>query len=408
MKINHSQSRSQVNRRHILKTSLFGTMAMMAGQSNAIDVPGASPMLELHRRFDSPILIASVDQLLVGRSIWFRVTSEQGAVGYCPGNSRLEVTVELAKRLVNPFFVGKDARDIESLVDGVYTERDDRGSVYKFAGMPFWNVVGHVEIAIFDMLARLKDVPVSHVIGKPLRTDIPVYISQFGRNTSAEAEVANAAKDLEKTGAKATKFKIGKRMGNSAEQNKRDRKMIALARKTLGDEVTIYADANSSYTVSEAIEMGRFLDDHGVAFFEEPVPWQDTQGTASVTEGLRDRNINVAGGEQDSNLWLWDQMAKNRSVDIFQPDIFYNGGFVRTLRVAKMANAAGLPITPHSPKVLPDAAANLHLCSVLDNLGPFQEYRSYGKVTDGTIQVPRRAGLGFSIDQAALKQAKQL
>lgn len=373
-----------------------------------MEIPGSTPMLELHKRFPSPIKIESIEQLRVGKSIWFRVRSRNGATGVCPGNDRLNVTVEMAKQLVIPFFLGKDVRDIESLVDGVYTVSDQRGSVYKYAGMPFWNIVGHIEIAIFDMLGKIAGVPVNQLIGKPHRLEIPVYISQFGRKTTAEQEVANAAKDLEKTGAKATKLKVGLRMANSKEQARRDRRMIELARKTFGEDVTIYVDANSSYTVKEAIEMGRFFDEHGVAFFEEPLPWQDYRGTKQVTDALKERKIQIAGGEQDSSLWQWREMTGDRIVDVVQPDVFYNGGFIRCLRVAKMAKKAGLPVTPHSPKVLPHAAANLHLCSVLENLGPFQEYRSYGKVTEGKVTVPDGPGLGIEVDLQKLNRETPL
>lgn len=403
----------RINRRGWLsKSVLTGTLAASLGVTprigRAVDIPGSEPMLALKQRFQSPVNIAAVDQLRVGKSIWFRVTSENGATGYCPGNDRLEVTIEMAKRLVIPFFVGKDARDIESLVDGVYTVRDSRGSVYKYAGMPFWNIVGHLEVAVFDMLARKAGVPVNQLLGQLRRSDIPVYISQFGRTTSAQAEVANAAKDLKKTGAQATKLKVGLRMANSKKQMLRDREMIVLARRTFGDDITIYVDANSSYTVDEAIEMGRFFDDYGVAFFEEPVPWQDYRGTKQVAAALRDLNIKVAGGEQDSSLWRWRDMIDSQVVEIAQPDVFYNGGFVRTLRVAKMAATAGLPVTPHSPKVMPHGAANLHLCSVLPNLGPFQEYRSYGNMTNGLVSVPQRPGLGIDIDATVISAAKPL
>ena len=138
----------------------------------------------------------------------------------------------------------------------------------------------------------------------------------------------------------------------------------------------------------------------------EPVPWQDYAGTRQVAEALRDRNIAVAGGAQDSSLWTWKDLIDSRAVDIAQPDVFYNGGFVRTLRVAKMAESMGIPVTPHSPKVLPHAAANLHLCSDLKKPGPFHEYRSYGRVTNGSVQVPTGMGLGIELDDSLLSRAK--
>lgn len=374
-------------------------------RAGAIRVPGAGPMLDLHRRFSSPVRIESIEQLQVGRSIWFRVRSTDGAVGICPGNDRLEVTVEMARKLVIPYFLGKDARDIESLVDGVYADRDQRGSVYKYTGMPFWNAVGHVEAAVFDLLGRQAGVPVFDLLGGAKRKSFDVYISQFGRQTSAEEEVAQAARDMEKTGARATKLKIGLRMANSPAQERRDRRMIELARETFGPGVEILIDANGSYTEEEALRMGRHLEQFKVAVLEEPLPFQDYEGTRRVTEAL---DLTVAGGEQDSSLWTFEEMIRRRVVDRVQPDVMYCGGLVRSLRVARMAEQAGLLIDPHSPRVLPEAAANLHLCAVVPNLGPYLEYRSFGRVVGGRVSVPEGPGLGLELDEERLKTAKVL
>ncbi|MEM9657526.1 MAG: mandelate racemase/muconate lactonizing enzyme family protein [Planctomycetota bacterium] len=393
-------------RRTILKAGVAGAIAPCALRSSAaVEIPGGKPMLDLPSRIRCSVPIESIEQLRVGDAIWFRVRSSDGAVGVCPGNDRLKMTVEMARRLVIPFFIGKDARDIEALVDGVYTSRDERGSVYKYAGMPFWNVVGHVEGAVFDMMGRITDAPVSDLLVGAVRSEIDVYISRFGRETSAQQEVENAANDLAQTGARATKLKVGLRMRNSPLQMQRDRKMIELARRTFGDDVAIYVDANSSYPVDEAKAMGRHFEANGVGLFEEPLPWQDYRGTKQVTDALE---MPVAGGEQDSSLWQWREMVDRRIVDVVQPDVFYNGGMVRTLRVAKMAERAGMRFTPHSPTVLPRAAVNLHLCSVVPNLGPFQEYRSFGKVSDGKVAVPTGPGLGLEVDEGELRKAKPL
>jgi L-alanine-DL-glutamate epimerase-like enolase superfamily enzyme len=391
-------------RRTFLKAGLAAAGAWMARHGHAIAIPGSAPMLALHKSFKAPVKIQAVEQLLLDKTIYVRVRSADGAVGVCPGNARLAVTVPMAKRLVLPFFVGKDARDIEALVDEVYTD-DSRGSVYKYAGMPFWNIVGHVEVALFDLLGRLDGVPVHVLLGGSRRKAIPVYISQFGRKTTAEQEVARAADDLRKAGAKATKLKIGLRMANSRAQMARDRRMIERARKTFGDDVAIYVDANGSYTVAEALEMGRHCEKFGVGFLEEPCPWQDYEATRRVAAGLK---MTVAGGEQDSSLWQWRAMIDRRIVDLLQPDVFYNGGLVRSLRVAKMAEKAGMKFTPHSPTTLPRAAANLHLCSVVPNLGEHQEYRVSDEVTDGKVAVPTAPGLGLGEDEDRWKRAKVL
>jgi L-alanine-DL-glutamate epimerase-like enolase superfamily enzyme len=348
---------------------------------------------ELARRIDEPAIIKSIEVLRYRGSLYVRMCSTDGAEGVVAANpDRLNVLMSLFQKRVVPFFLGKDARRIESLVDGVYVA----SSNYKFAGMPFWACVAHAEMAILDLLARREAKSVGALLGPVLRTKIPVYISRFERETNAQAALDKAAAAVEKAGARAVKLKIGLRMRNSAAQSRRDRRLIELARQRFGDAMQILVDANGSYTVREAMDMGRFLESYGVGFFEEPCPWQEYEDTKQVADAL---NMTVAGGEQDSSLARWQWMVDHRAVDLVQPDVFYNGGLIRTLRVARIAERAGRLVTPHSPKTGEQAYANLQFCAIAPNLGPFQEYRESPSVVNGYVNVPSGPGMGVEYDR---------
>ena len=75
-----------------------------------------------------------------------RVRSDDGTEGIIAANSKLPDIISLLERLVAPYFLEKDVRDLDALVDGVYTHNRN----YKYAGMPFWNSVAHVELAILE------------------------------------------------------------------------------------------------------------------------------------------------------------------------------------------------------------------------------------------------------------------
>ena len=92
-----------------------------------------------------------------------------GALGVAAVNNRLRDTFSLFKRRVAPYFVGRDAGDLEELVDGVYMHDLN----YKFVGMPFWNAVAHVELALLDLLGRMAKRSVGKLLGKVLREEIP-------------------------------------------------------------------------------------------------------------------------------------------------------------------------------------------------------------------------------------------
>lgn len=359
--------------------------------------------MDLHERLSDPVRITSLEAFEFDGRYLVRVTSADGVTGVVMVNNRLAYLWPILDQVVAAYFVGKDARDLVDLVEGVYTFR----SAYKLAGIGFWNPVAYVELAVLDLLGKLAGCSVGALTGTVLRTEIPVYLSSLRRDTTPEEEVAWLGRRLEETKATAVKLKIGGRMSHNADAfpGRTDR-LIPLAREMFGDDVVIYVDANGSYDADHAIEVAALLVDHGVAFFEEPCPWQSYWETQRVTAaGI----LPVAGGEQDSSLDLFAWMIRGRVVDLVQADVMYNGGLIRELVVAGMAADAGLAIMPHSPKIGAEAAAVLHFCSIAENLGPYQEWAGRPAVPtswytpgfgidNGCVRVPQGPGLGVVYD----------
>lgn len=370
-----------------------------AGEASLYSIlEGTEPMLSLHRLFPSPVKIKSIEVLRARGGYYVRSVSENGTVGIVKG-TRIPHVLSLLKEVVIPFFSGKDARDLESLVDGVYRD----GSRYKYAGLAFWVCVGNVELSLFDMLGKMASKPAGALFGKVIRSEIPVYVSSLTRETTPEQEVENMQESLRKTGAKAVKLKIGGRMRNEPRDIERTNRLIPLARKSLGEDIAIYVDSNGSYTAKEAIEVGRMLEEHNIGFFEEPCPWQEYEQTKAVADALP---MTVAGGEQDTSLAQFDWMIRNRVLDLVQPDVYYSGGLIRCLRVARMAAKAGIKITPHSPKTGAEALPMLHFASVVSNLGPHQEFRPSVEIQGGCVKVPAGPGLGINPDAEGLGNAE--
>jgi L-alanine-DL-glutamate epimerase-like enolase superfamily enzyme len=370
-------------------------------------------MLDLHEIFPEPVEVASVEALRFDDHYLVKTTSTAGATGVVTVNNRLAYLWPILEQFVAPFFVGQDARDLDTLVDDVYTYK----SVYKLAGIGFWNPVAYVELSLLDLLGKLAGKPAGELVGDVIRKEIPVYLSSLRRDTTPEEEVAWLQERLIETNADAVKLKIGGRMSHNADAFPgRTDELIPLARKTFGDDVTIYVDANGSYDAEHAIEVGAMLADYDVAFLEEPCPWQEYWETQRAADALA---LPVAGGEQDSSLPIFEWMIRDRVVDVVQPDVMYNGGMVRILRVAAMAEEVGMSIMPHSPKAGAEGAAVLHFCSVAPNLGPHQEWRGeaispvswytpgFG-IEDGAVRVPEGAGLGVKYDPGIWEKAESL
>lgn len=342
------------------------------------------------------------------------ITSTDGIKGITQCNDRMKHLSSIMKGLVIPHFVDKDARQLPHLVDNAYR----LNSNYKYAGMPLWNCIGSVEIALWDLIGKVSLKPVHALLGKQIRTEYGVYISDWNREGDPEKISDVLLNKLAETGAKGVKIKIGGRLSNTPENAAQMKRFIPVLRKKLGDGVTIYADANGSYTPKEGIAAGRLLEDHGIEIFEEPCNFEDEEGMSQVTQALE--KIKVAGGEQDSSLYRFRRLSRNNVYDILQPDVYYNGGILRTLQVAEIARVyGGKGIAPHTPKADPLIAPFWQLAALIPNLTGLQEcvynpgqrvpsWHSEIKIVEGKMTIPTRAGLGIEYDDDIWKSAEKI
>jgi L-alanine-DL-glutamate epimerase-like enolase superfamily enzyme len=372
-----------------------------------------SPVLK-RALFPEPVIIESLELLHDGNVYYVRVRSKDGAEGFAMTNRRLAPLAKpiMVKRSL-PFMKGKDARDLDALVEGVFS----RGLNYKHLGITFWTAVSWVEFAILDLLGNVAGLPVSALIGDRTLDRTQIYYASGNRGNAPEAEVAVLQGLVAKSGAKAIKFKLGDRLDYNDASNARDEALIPLARRALGDETALFVDANSSFDAPRAIETGRMLSAHGYDFFEEPVRFDDFDGTKAVADAV---DIPIAGGEQETSHFRYRWLIENDAVQIVQPDVLLGGGYIRATRVARMAAAAGKPIVPHISGWGLGFLHILHFASATPNIGPYQEFKGDKdgipyevigagaplKVADGAVDIPSGPGLGIRFDPDYVKALK--
>jgi len=368
------------------------------------------PVFNLHSFFSTPVRIASIELLQANGKYFLRTRSADGAEGIVQTKDIVDYVQILAHRVM-PHFIGKDARDLEQLVDEVYATNSN----YKLAGQEFWCPVAYIEQSLFDLMGKALKKPAGDLMGGVLRKEIPVYLSGSGRDTTAEEEVDVYVREVARTGAKAVKFKIGGRMSDNRDAYpERTNKILELARKKLADKVTLMADANGSYDAANAIEIGKRLQDMKYLWFEEPCPWEELSETKKVADALE---MKVAFGEQDSSLWRFQWMIDNKVMDVVQPDLNYNGGFIRAAKVARMARKAGMWICPHDTQTGAATVNILQFAATTPNIGPWMEYVSRKApkkeswytpnfdIRNGVIPVPTGPGMGLEFDPDFLKTA---
>ena len=413
----------QIDRRGFIKSAIgTGVLATTQGRQSAaersqvgiaqLDKAAASPILKIDS-IRTPLKIASIELLRNGNTYFVRTRSADGAEGIAVTNSRAAYLYPILQQLVIPYFVGKDARELESLIDGVYIHRSN----YKLSGVALWCCAAWVEFSILDLLGKVSGKSVGELLGGVLKREIPIYVASGNRHTTPEEEAAVLAKHIEQNGTRAIKFKVGGRMSNNADSMPgRSEGLIRLVRKALGDEVTIFADANGSYDCRKGIEIGRLMEDNGIDMFEEPCPFDYLEETKCVADAL---SIPVSGGEQETSLRRFRWMVQNGAVQVVQPDLHYNGGYIRAVRIARMAAEAGMTIIPHMSGGGVGYVDVLHFASCTPNIGGFQEYKGglsrtgawYDpplRLKDGAINVPVGPGLGLRDDLEIIRDAKKV
>lgn len=371
-----------------------------------LDEALARPVLK-RELFPDPLVIETVELLRYEDHFLCRVRTRDGAEGISVSNDMQMVSLYpiFVKRL-QPFFIGKDARDLEALLEGVYVYQSN----YKLQNLALWVPLATLEFAVLDLLGRVAGKSIGELIGKIHNPQIAVYQANNYRGKTAEESIVLIKAAVEETQAKAVKFKVGGRMSKNADYPAgRTEKLIPLVRKTFGDDMTIYADSNGSYDAAEAIRIGKLMEEYDYDFYEEPVPFDWYEETREVADAL---TVPIAGGEQEPSMRNFRWLIAHDALDIVQPDMFYFGGMVRSMKVAQMAHAVGKTCTPHISGSGLGYLYMMHFVSAIPNAGPYHEFKGFNKELpyecktsslsseDGVVTVPSGPGLGLEIDPA--------
>ncbi len=355
--------------------------------------------------FPDPIVLESVELLRHADNFICRVRTADGAEGLSVSNNyQMVYLYPIATERVDPFFVGKDARDLDALVDGVYTYRSN----YKLQSLALWVPVATVEFAILDLLGKVAHVPIHQLLSsRTHHSGIAVYQANDNRGKSAEESLERIRETVARTGARAVKFKVGGRMHDVDRPAGRSETLIRTVRAAFGPEMTLYADANSGYDVQDAIPIGRLMGTYDYAFFEEPIAFDRYSELRLVQEAV---DVPLAGGEQEGSMYNFRDLIAADVLEYVQPDLFYFGGMIRSMRVARMAAERGKQCVPHISGSGLGFLYMMHFVAALPNAGPYHEFKENTRelpfecptaslrVEHGRLAVPSGPGLGVVID----------
>jgi L-alanine-DL-glutamate epimerase-like enolase superfamily enzyme len=360
--------------------------------------------------FPTPVIIESLELLRYQNNYLCRVRSRDGAEGISVGHAELNTLYPVFLHNLQPFFIGKDARDLDRLLERVFVYRLN----FRYNGISIGTPLATVEFSILDLLGRISNKSIGQLIGEVHHSEVAVYQATEYREKSVEESLELIKRDVAEYHAQALKIKIGGLMFMTTDLDAvgppgRTERIIPLIRETFGDKMTLFADANGFYSVAEAIRVGKLLEEYRYSFFEEPVMFDWREETKQVAQAL---TLPIALGEQEYGLHGFRWLIANDAIQIVQPDNYYFGGMIRSMRVARMAHAFGKICTPHMSGGGLGFLYMMHFVSALPNATQHHEFKGLGtsvqfgcrtsslKVIGGKIRVPTGPGLGVELDPA--------
>ena len=342
-----------------------------------------------------------------------RVTSDTGEQGWGQVSTyNADITVEVFHRQVARHALGTNALDFADTLE-LINERE-----HKYPGSYLRRAMTGLDTALLDLRGKIEGKPVTALLGGT-PGKLRAYASSMKRDITPKDEARRLCKLRDEKGFDAFKWRVGAECGRDRDEwPGRTEEIVPTVSRALGDGVAKLVDANSCYSPKRAIEVGRLLEAEGIGHFEEPCPYWEFAQTKQVADAL---SIDVTGGEQDCEFTAWETMIGMRAVDVVQPDVMYVGGMLRTMRVCRMAEKAGLPVTPHAANLSLVTMCTMHLLRAIPNAGKYLEFSieeedyypwQYGlflgepyAITDGKATVTDQPGWGVNINPAWLETA---
>jgi L-alanine-DL-glutamate epimerase-like enolase superfamily enzyme len=291
-----------------------------------------------------------------------------------------------------------EARGRDVMAVGVTWEA--MGRALRNAGHPGIGsmAVSAVDIALWDLKARLLKLPLVDVLGRA-HDAVPIYGS--GGFTSYSLDrLADQLGGWVDDGIRRVKMKVSR-------EPAKDPARLRAARKAIGDEAELYVDSNGALSRKQALHWAeRFRQEWGVVWHEEPVSSADLEGLRL----LRDRapaGLEIAAGEYGYVLRDFVNLVQAGAVDCLQADVTRCGGITGLLQVAALARAHGLDVSGHCA---PQASVPA-LCAVanLRHLEYFHDHVRIERMLFDGVLAPdsghlrpdrSRPGLGLELKRA--------
>lgn len=337
-----------------------------------------------------------------------RIRTDNGLVGwgeaFAQGLEPPQIAAATIEHALAPLVVAENPLDISVLWQKMYTRTRDfgrKGSVI--------SAISAVDTALWDIAGHFYQQPIYQLLGGAQRTQIQPYATGFyrlhGQNESAR--LAEEALQHRDAGFSSMKIKLGFGVDDDIHV------MHAINDALADPSIELMVDSNHAYGRSEALKLGRALEEFNLRWYEEPVVPEDIAGYAELRCKL---NIPIAGGENEHTSYGFNQLFRADAVDIAQPDIGSCGGLTAARDIVAMAQANGIVVNPHVWGSAIAQAASLQLMAALPPANhslfakepvleydrsshPFRQHliTTPWEMHDGMIAIPDGPGLGIEV-----------
>ena len=357
-------------------------MKITAIRTQTIEIPFEKPIgTSIHN-------ITGVAGLLV----WVQTDEDIEGESYLwvIGKHKVPVLQAMIK-VLEPIIINKNPLDTEALYADMWKEINFLGH----KGVTIFGLAA-IDWACWDIRGKYYGISVSSLLGRA-RDRIPAYASGGLWTSMSIKDLQAQAKSFVEEGFNAIKMRVGLPDAGM------DLERVSAVRETIGPSVDLMVDANQGLTVNSAIRLGRGLEQFNLVWFEEPVQAYDLAGSAMVAAEL---DTPIASGETEYTRYGFQDMIERRAADILMPDLERVGGVSEWLKVANMAAAVDIPVSPHI-----FTEHSLQLCGSVSNVNYAEHmpwfaelFQEKIEMIDGDILIPDRPGMGFSFDPQAVRR----
>jgi L-alanine-DL-glutamate epimerase-like enolase superfamily enzyme len=303
-------------------------------------------------------------------------------------NRRTKVLQHMVDELAD-LIIGQDAGHIANFWARAWKDINFLGH----KGVPVAGISA-LDGALWDALGKAANLPLYRLLGGA-KDRVPAYHSGGLWLSRTTGELITEAQSFIAQGFRAMKMRLGS--PNPSDDIAR----VRAVRDAIGPDIKLMADANQGLTESQAIRLGRRLEEFDLTWFEEPLPAWDLEGLARVAAAL---DTPIASGETEYTRYGFRRMLDLRAADILMPDLQRVGGVSEFMRVGHMAESHDIPVSSH---LFPETS--LQLLGALTN-SIYLEYMPWFSplynealaFADGHALVPERPGWGFTFNRDAI------